>query len=77
MGDSGPASVMTQLTLFAFPDEPSLFNPSTLPPTDKWDNWYLAMLRGPRSFWDEDDQDYSPLESGSSIPRQETFMGLI
>jgi hypothetical protein len=68
---------MTQMTLFAFPDEPGLFNPSTLPRTDKWDEWCLAILRGPSSFWDEDEQDYDPLPSGSTVPRQETFMGWI
>jgi hypothetical protein len=68
---------MTQLTLFAFPDEPRLFNPSAAPPTDKWDDWCLAMMRGSRSFWDGDEQEHDPLAVGTSAPRQETFLGLI
>jgi hypothetical protein len=75
--DFGPVSAMTQLTLFAFPDEPRSFSPSPLTQTDKWDNWCLAMMCGPRSFWDDDEQEYGPLAAHPSAPRQETFVGLI
>jgi hypothetical protein len=68
---------MTQLTLFAFPDEPEFFRPSTWARTDKWDDWCLAMICRPRTFWDDDEQDYGPLAADTSVPRQETFAGLI
>ena len=77
MDDFGPVSVMTQLTLFSFTDEPRLFSSSTLSQSDKWDNWCLALMCGPRTFWDDDEQEYGPLSARTSAPRQETFVGLI
>ena len=67
---------MMQLSLFQFPDEAPLFRAHAQRQFDKWDHWWLAMLRGPRSFPDDDDEErHDPHGAGDTMLRQTSFAG--
>ena len=45
---------MTQLNLFESPDESSPFNNTKVPASERPNEWWLVLLRGPRHLWDEE-----------------------
>jgi hypothetical protein len=64
---------MMQLSLFQFPDEAPLFRAHGQTQSDKWDHWWLAMLRGPRSFPDDDEEHHDRHGTGDAVLRQTSF----
>ena len=66
---------MIQLSLFHFPDEPLLWRPKDQSHPERWDNWWLAMLRGPRSFPDDDEEQHDWHGAGDASARQTSFAG--
>jgi len=64
---------MIQLSLFHFPDEAPRASTDDRLQSGKWDHWWLAMLRGPSSFPDEDEEPHDRLGAGYIAPRQTTF----
>jgi hypothetical protein len=67
---------MEQLSLFDFPDEPTkLKAPSDTASQDKWDAWWLELLRRPRDDW-EDRNEPEPSDSYGAAPMQEKLPGL-
>ena len=64
---------MKQLSLFGFPDEPGRFNtPNDAGPQEKLDTWWLAMLRGPRS-WDDEEEAEPPARRHVAALKQMTM----
>jgi hypothetical protein len=66
---------MMQLSLFQDPDEEPLFRALAQSRSDKWDHWWLAMLRGPRSLPDEDEEHLDGHGLGDAVLRQASFAG--
>jgi hypothetical protein len=66
---------MMQLSLFHFPDEAPRSRSDDRFQSEKWDHWWLAMLRGPRSFPDDDEEHPEGLGGGPATPRQTSFAG--
>jgi hypothetical protein len=64
---------MEQLSLFDFPDAPVRSGATTS--EQKWDRWWLELLRSPRDGW-EDEEDFDLPVSGTSLPKQEAIPGL-
>ena len=62
-----------QLSLFQFPDEAPLFRARSQSQSDQGDQWWLAMLRGPRSFSDDDEELHGRHGAGDSVLRQTSF----
>jgi hypothetical protein len=67
------AGGMMQLSLFRYPDEEPLFRALAQSRSDKWDHWWLAMLRGPRSFPDEDEEHLDGHGRDDAVQRQASF----
>jgi hypothetical protein len=67
---------MIQLSLFQFPDEAPLWRPNEQSRSARWDTWWLAMLRGPRSFPDDDEEQHDWRASDASA-RQARFAGFL
>jgi hypothetical protein len=68
---------MEQLTLFDFPDEPTIFKaPIAAIPQDKWDTWWLELLCRPRDKWEAADNDGVELGDRSLSAKQERIPGL-
>jgi hypothetical protein len=52
---------MEQLSLFDFPDEPTIFKaPIASISQDKWEAWWLELLCRPRDAWDDADDGAQP-----------------
>jgi hypothetical protein len=66
---------MIQLSLFHFPDEAHHVRTRHQSQSEKWDQWWLAMLRGPRSFADDDEDHHDWQGPGRTMPRQTSFAG--
>jgi hypothetical protein len=66
---------MIQLSLFPFPDEAPVWRPKERSHPERWDNWWLAMLRGPRSFPDDDEEQQDWHGAGDAPARQASFAG--
>ena len=65
---------MQQLSLFDLPEEIPRFK-ATDQADEKWDRWWLALLREPRAGWE--DRDEFDLTAGSpSLPKQKAIPGL-
>ena len=67
------AGGMMQLSLFQFPDEAPLSRAPAQSQSDKWDHWWLAMLRGPRSFPEDDEEHHDRHGPGDTAQRQTSF----
>ena len=65
---------MKQLSIFYLPEEIPRFK-TTDPADEKWDRWWLALLREPRAGW-EDRDEFDPPAGGASLPKQEAIPGL-
>jgi hypothetical protein len=67
---------MEQLGLFDFPDRPvrpRMLSDTTL--KEKWDGWWLALLRRQRTEW-EDSEEFDLPDTYLSRPKQEAIPGL-
>jgi hypothetical protein len=68
-------SPMEQLSLFDLPDEPVRFIASNSTLSEKWDGWWLQLLREPRPDW-EDREDFDLPVNSPSQPKQQAIPGL-
>jgi len=67
-------SIMEQLSLFDFPDDPIFLKaPVAIP--GKWDAWWLELLCHPRDEW-EDADDEAVARSRGLAAKQERIPGL-
>jgi hypothetical protein len=68
---------MEQLSLFDFPDASTrLMAPSDTASQDKWDAWWLELLRRPLDDWEDRDEP-EPSGRHGAASKQATLPGLI
>jgi hypothetical protein len=65
---------MEQLSLFDLPAAPVRFGTTTS--EEKWDRWWLELLRRPREDW-EDREEPEPSDRLGAMPKQEKLPGLM
>ena len=66
---------MEQLSLFDFPDAPARFMaPSNTALEEKWDRWWLELLRGSQDEWE--DRDGAEPGDQAVVAKQERIPGL-
>jgi hypothetical protein len=68
---------MIQLSLFHFPDEAPRLRAEVQFQSEKWDQWWLTMLRGPQFFPDDDEDSHDWHGAGHTVPRQTSFAGFL
>ena len=66
---------MIQLSLFQFPDEAPRSSASDQTRSERWDHWWLTMLRWRSSFPDEEEELHDRDGASHLTPRQTTFLG--